>query len=87
MKDLTEEALGKITGEYWKKCYDHMIKELLYYMQNDGLIPKPTVVTPPDPESNREVEVNPDEVQCSKPNHFCHFNICRGCEFWHFLNG
>ena len=27
-----------------------MIKELKYYMQHDGLIPKPVVETPPDPE-------------------------------------
>ena len=36
-----------------------MIKELKYYMQHDGLIPKPVVETPPDPEpsSNPNDEV------------------------------
>ena len=37
-----------------------MIKELKYYMQHDGLIPKPVVETPPDPEppSNQNIEVH-----------------------------
>ena len=81
MKDLTEQALAKITPEYWSKCFgkykyftdyigrwtdmiycfpDHMIKELKYYMQHDGLIPKPVVETPPDPEppSNQNNQVH-----------------------------
>ena len=42
---------------------DHMIKELLYYMEHDGLIPKPVIVIPPDPEEPNQT----NEVQCSKP--------------------
>ena len=39
---------------------DHMIKECLNYMENDGTIPKREVVTPPDPEDDNDVA----EVQC-----------------------
>ena len=41
---------------------DHMLKELLNYMENDGTIPKREVVTLSDPEDNAL-----EEVQCPNP--------------------
>ena len=43
---------------------DHMIKEYLNYMENDGTIPKREVVTLSDSEDDDVAE-----VQCSKPIH------------------
>ena len=40
---------------------DHMMKEVIHYMEHDGTIEKPTVVQPPDPDDQP-----PDEVQQSR---------------------
>ena len=37
---------------------EHMIKEVRHYMEHDGLIEKPVVLKPPDPDDQA-----PDEVQ------------------------
>ena len=36
---------------------DHMMKEVTHYMEHDGIIEKPVVVQPPDPDDQP-----PDEV-------------------------
>ena len=57
VKDLTEQALSKISPEYWNKCYGHMMKEVRHYMEHDGLIDKPVVQKPPDPDDQDQHEV------------------------------
>ena len=36
---------------------EHMIKEVRHYMEHDGLIDKPVVLKPPDPDDQAQDEV------------------------------
>ena len=38
--DLTCKAMAAVTAEYWKKCIEHVKKEIFYYMYHDGLLDK-----------------------------------------------
>ena len=38
--DLTCKAMAAVTAEYWKKCIEHVKKEIFYYMHHDGLVDK-----------------------------------------------
>ena len=38
--DLTCKAMAAVTAEYWKKCIEHVKKEIAYYMYHDGLVDK-----------------------------------------------
>ena len=38
--DLTCKAMAAVTAEYWKKCIEHVKKEIFYYMYHDGLVDK-----------------------------------------------
>ena len=32
--------MAAVTAEYWKKCIEHVKKEIAYYMYHDGLVDK-----------------------------------------------
>ena len=32
--------MAAVTAEYWKKCIEHVKKEINYYMYHDGLVDK-----------------------------------------------
>ena len=49
--DLTCKAMAAVTAEYWKKCIEHVKKEILYYMYHDGLLDKN------DANTNEQIEM------------------------------
>ena len=49
--DLTCKAMAAVTAEYWKKCIEHVKKEIFYYMYHDGLLDKD------DANANEQIEM------------------------------
>ena len=69
---LTLEGIEKIDAEYWTKCVDHMLKEVDYYMQLDGLTPPvdetaaPNLVTEETVQSHYELPLQEFEPPMKK---------------------
>ena len=43
--------MAAVTAEYWKKCIEHVKKEINYYMYHDGLVDKD------DANANEQIEM------------------------------
>ena len=43
--------MAAVTAEYWKKCIEHVKKEIFYYMYHDGLLDKD------DANTNEQIEM------------------------------
>ena len=43
--------MAAVTAEYWKKCIEHVKKEIFYYMHHDGLVDKD------DANANEQIEM------------------------------
>ena len=43
--------MAAVTAEYWKKCIEHVKKEISYYMYHDGLLDKN------DANTNEQIEM------------------------------
>ena len=43
--------MAAVTAEYWKKCIEHVKKEIFYYMYHDGLLEKN------DANTNEQIEM------------------------------
>ena len=58
--------MAAVTAEYWKKCIEHVKKEIAYYMYHDGLVDKDDA-NPNEQIEMAEVPVVPAVPEVAEP--------------------